>query len=112
MLSSSRTEQEARIGGRAGRRQQEMSRARSVVEMVGRDEERNEGIWLGVDELERRRCVVPRCIHESMNSCINELDRRSRGGAGEEQQESVCLVCLVCLTEVNPSEFRRRGRGR
>lgn len=65
MLSSSSTEHEERIGGRAGRRQQDISSASRVVEIEGRAEARKEGIWFGVEELERRRCVVPISIGES-----------------------------------------------
>lgn len=80
MLSSSSTEQEARIGGRAGRRQQEISSARSVVEIGGREEDRKEGIWFGVEELESSKWVVPRIIRSSIHRIEGEGNQECQKG--------------------------------
>jgi hypothetical protein len=59
ILSSSSTMQDARAGGNAGNMLHEMSRAKSVLVILGKADVRNPGIWFGVEEPERSRCVVP-----------------------------------------------------
>ena len=60
MFNSSRTWQDAKAGGIAGSMLQEMSNARSVFGMVKRADDKNIGIWLGVDEPDSNKCVTPK----------------------------------------------------